>query len=384
MAATTSGQERSQRLVHRVGVAGNGRLGALSIQWGLRPADPAPCAVTDRDLRMLGLLHDVNYLTASMMVLLFWGRASKAGDARIKKLHDAGLMDKFRPRLARSQGTHEWIYRLTERGWLICSENGYAADDENYTPSEISSIVSVEHDLQVSAMVVWIALRAAQHVRAPAGPLIDRTPFRWRGPRSGTYDPRYERGIDPARRSAGATLNDRMELGRGKSFPGVLKPDATLTGLSVDGEPTSILIEYDRTGKGVKQQKKLRRYDWFLNDGWRKAARFGVEECEPAVLFVCSAEQKMRTVLEAADRELSASHARRPEHPPLVPREPEGDYYPGREQVGITSIERIKAGKEEVWQVPDRPPHRRQAPHSTAPPCHPQLINFAPHRLFAA
>lgn len=64
-AAASSAAERAAR-------AGWG-LSAASIHWGGRGGAAKPVAVTERDCRLLGLLHDVNYLSSSQMALLGWG-----------------------------------------------------------------------------------------------------------------------------------------------------------------------------------------------------------------------------------------------------------------------------------------------------------------------
>jgi len=45
-------------------------LSAASIHWGKRGAAAKPLALTERDLRLLALLHDVNYLSSSQLALL--------------------------------------------------------------------------------------------------------------------------------------------------------------------------------------------------------------------------------------------------------------------------------------------------------------------------
>jgi len=76
-----------------------------------------------------------------------------------------------------------------------------------------------------------------------------------------------------------------------KSFPGVLKPDATLLSTSADnGQPDAVLIEYDRTRRPAKQLARLARYDHFLSKGWRQT-RFASHAGEPAVILICATEQ---------------------------------------------------------------------------------------------
>ncbi len=161
-------------------------LSAASIRWGRRPAAPKPLAVTERDRRLLALLHDVNYLSSSQMALLGWGGDSTCAQRRLRLLHDRGLIDKFRP--AAPAGSFEWNYRLTGEGWRMLSDHGMSADRKLYKPAEIHSIAYVEHDLQVNALVLDIAHRAC----AGGGPLLEEMPFAWHGPRSGEIDPREE------------------------------------------------------------------------------------------------------------------------------------------------------------------------------------------------
>jgi hypothetical protein len=105
-AVASSAAERAAR-------AGSG-LSAASIHWGKRAAAPKPVAVTERDRRLLELLHDVNYLSSSQMALLGWGADSTCTRRRLRLLHDRGLIDKFRP--AAPAGSYEWNYRLTVEG----------------------------------------------------------------------------------------------------------------------------------------------------------------------------------------------------------------------------------------------------------------------------
>ena len=130
-------------------------LSAGAIQWGQRPQSPARVGLTTRDLRLMRLLHDTNYLSASQLTLLGWGTAERAAQERLKRLHDTGYLDRFRPLAAR--GTCEWNYRLTRAGWEALVANEMAADDRHYTPAEITSVSYTEHDLQLAAIVLLIA-----------------------------------------------------------------------------------------------------------------------------------------------------------------------------------------------------------------------------------
>jgi hypothetical protein len=116
---------RTDPLAERIATAGVG-LGALGIQWGRRPAAHRPCQVTERDVRLLAFLHDFNFATTTTLAALFWGRLGTAAHERLKLLHDVGFLDRLRPRVSRTQGSCEWIYRLTALGWLRGARDRYS------------------------------------------------------------------------------------------------------------------------------------------------------------------------------------------------------------------------------------------------------------------
>jgi Replication-relaxation len=157
-----SGASAAERAVN----AGCG-LSAAGVHWGKRPTVVKPIALTERDRRLLTLLHDVNYLSASQLALLGWGGDSTCARRRLRLLHDRGFIDKFRP--ARPAGSYEWNYRLTVEGWRMLAEPGMAADGKHYKPAEVHSIAYVEHDLQVNALVLHLARTS----RAGEGPLLE-------------------------------------------------------------------------------------------------------------------------------------------------------------------------------------------------------------------
>jgi hypothetical protein len=315
-------------------------LSAASIHWGRRAAASKPFAVTERDRRLLALLHDVNYLSSSQMALLGWGGDSTCTRRRLRLLHDRGLIDKFRP--AAPAGSYEWNYRLTEEGWRMLCEHGMAAERKHYKPAEIHSIAYVEHDLQINALVLDIAHRA----RAGEGPLLDEMPFAWHGPRSGEIDPREEQAPEGE-----SELRSRLpRFFHGGSREGVIKPDATLI---LGAEPRqAVLLEYDRTERPHKQIDRLRRYDWFLTEGWTRG-RFAHHPVAPALVLVTLHESALQGLVKAADETLTASRG-----------QPEADRrqrrYVGRERIVFTTRERIISGDFQMLRAPSDPPELRE------------------------
>jgi len=274
-------------------------LSAASIHWGRRGAASKPVAVTERDRRLLELLHDVNYLSSSQLALLGWSGDSSAARRRLRLLHDRGLIDKFRP--AAPAGSFEWNYRLTVEGSHLLHEPGIRPEGKPYTPADIHSIAYVEHDLQVNALVLQIAHRA----RTGEGPLLDAMPFQWHGPRSGEIDPREEQTPDGDSELRSRLLPRFFPAG---SREGVLKPDATL--ILGGADPSyAVLVEFDRTARPHKQLDRLRRYDWFLTEGWMHG-RFAHHPIAPAMVLVTLREGTLTTLIRAADETLTASRGR--------------------------------------------------------------------------
>ncbi len=259
------------------------------------------------------------------MALLGWGGDSSCSRRRLRLLHDRGLIDKFRP--ARAAGSYGWNYRLTVDGWRLLTEHCMAVVDNHYKPADIHSIAYVEHDLQVNALVLDIAQRA----RAGESPLLDAMPFEWHGPRRGEIDPCEERrpeSGEPSAQLAPSFLH-------GGSREGVIKPDATPI-FGVQELRQAVLIEYDRTARPHKQLARLRRYDWFLTDGWTHG-RFAFHKFARVLVFVALHERALQALVGAADEVLGATRG--------WPDSEGGDrLYVGRERVLFTTRERILCG----------------------------------------
>ncbi len=350
-------------IAQRVVLSGEG-LSAGTIQWGHREGTAPAVGLTDRDLRLMAVVHDVNFLSASQLLMLGWGDSSeRAGQARLKRLHDGGYLDRFRPILER--GSAEWNYRLSSPGWAVLAGRGIVPSDRVYTPAALTSISYTEHDLQLAALVLHIAQEAA--CEFPGG-LIDRMPFTWKGPRSGRIDTEATEEVECA---PAAKLPPGTRLRREGSRRGYLEPDATLVARSRDAM-WAVLIEYDRTERPHKQIDRLRRYDRWLLDGWREG-RFADHSIAPSVIFLTGRERPLRRLIETADRTFSAWHGA--EH--AGPRE---GTHPARQRVVFTSRERVLAGDWTMQRTPSLPPEVRQEPDV----CAPHSVVYDLPRLFGA
>jgi hypothetical protein len=152
----------------------------------------------------------------------------------------------------------------------------------------------------------------------------------WRGPRGGRSDRDWHDdfdlnahdeldwdahdeldpdGHDKVERSRAAQLPPDTRLYRCQSRSGYLEPDATLIGGSGE-DRFAVLIEHDRTDRPHKQIDRLRRYDWWLLEGWRET-HFATHSIPPTVIFLTSRERPLRRLVETADRVLSAWYGHR-------------------------------------------------------------------------
>jgi hypothetical protein len=254
-------------------------LAPHAIFWGKRKKTAKLAVLTERDLRLMALLYDTNFLSASHLTLLGWGRDSDAASKRLRRLHDSGYIDKFRG--PAPTGSSEWNYRLTSRGWQALIHHRIAREEVSYEPVELQSLSYAEHDLQLNALILNIALLATGLTHTP---LLDRLPFHWQGPRTGRID--RQSSVQPTKIASAAKLPPETQQHSEESRPGYLEPDATLTG-AVGDDHFAVLIEYDRTSKAHKQIDRLRRYDnWFLN-GWRHT-HFASHSLPPTVIFITS------------------------------------------------------------------------------------------------
>lgn len=348
----------SATVIHQRVISGGDRLAEQAIIWGHRATPPKPVMLTDRDLRLMALLYDVNYLTTSQLTLLGWGHDSKAAYRRLHLLHASGRLDKFRA--PARIGTHEWNYRITPQGWQTIADHGLTTETR-YTQPELHSISYAEHDLQLNALILHIAQTAT-----PPGNtgLIDRMPFTWLGPRTGRIDP-----PNPNKPLKPAFLPPDTKLHPEQSRPGYLEPDATLIG-ETNNERFAILIEYDRTRRPHKQIDRLRRYDYWLLHQWQET-HYATHAIPPALLLITDQDQTLNNLTHTTDKTLTAWHG--PPHTTAA----QGTH-PARQRIILTSRTQILQDNWAMRRPPNLPPTIRAQTNPT-----PRTINYNLPALFA-
>lgn len=307
---------------------------------------PRKLALTDRDLDILQALAELRYLTTSMIAVLAWGSYNARLRSRLPALFDAGLVRRFRPRLVNGAGLAQWVYELESAGHRVLAAQR-AQSCPPWSRSDLAAFSYAEHDLELNAVLCELLARSARRERRD-GPLLRTAPFTIMGSRTGRIDPESEArplDADPAN-----DLADGDVVRLGQSYEAVVEPDATLTGRSVTGSLIAVMLEYDRTRRASKLASKLARYDAFLSDGWRRTWHARSRH-EPAVLFVIRDEKHLDAAIREADRQLTAWIG------PSGGR-PEQGRYPGREEIGFTTRQRLIESDSVVVQVTPRPPSR--------------------------
>jgi hypothetical protein len=280
------------------------------------------------------------FLTAPQLLELWWPDAGAAwpGQRRLRKLFDAGYLERFRP-LAR-RGSYPWTYHLGHAGHQLLQRAGVVSRSQRYYARAIYDYGHVLHELQLNAWVLAFRRAAGKALLA------------WHG----------ESDITPPRDAGPAQLRlhgdwSAEDVRQPRARP--LRPDAVLEVVAKDTEDVcTVLVEYDRTQRVDKNYDKFRRYDAFMCWWWRYSP-YGAQPSPPLALFVCQTPEQCRQFLAAADQELTGHQWH-----PSVDRQHYA--YVGRQRLCFALEHDAHAGALEAWQLPGFPsghPARDPAVH---------------------
>lgn len=302
------------------------RYDGAVIQHGARET-LVPCAVQPRDVAIVRDTWRYKFLTAPQLIELWWpGGVAWPAQRRLRKLFDAGYLERFRP-IAR-RGSHPWTYYLGAAGYRLLQEAGLIPTGQRYRRRSIYDFGHVLHELQLNAWV--LAVR-----RAAGAGLLD-----WHG----------ELDINPPAEARTAQLRlegDWSAEGLRDARARLLRPDAVLE-FGRDGAiDRTVFLEYDRTRRVDKNFDKFRRYDAFLTWWWRHTAY--AERPSPFVVFICQDSAQREQFLAVADREVTGHRW----HPSAGPEQHE---YSGRRRILFALEEDAHDGSLEAWQLPAFPP----------------------------
>jgi hypothetical protein len=248
---------------------------------------------------------------------------------RLRKLFEAGLLERFRPIAKR--GSYPWTYHLGERGHGVLRDAGMIEAKQRFCPRVVYDYGHVLHEIQLNAWV--LALRRA------LGPQLAG----WGGERD-VHPPR-EAKDEEHRFPSGWSCKELVD-GR----PKLVRPDAVLHVKRVD-EPErvdSFLIEFDRTRRVDKNFEKFRRYDTFLTWWWRFLPEARDRDV-PFVVFVCQDAEQRERFFYVEDCQVTGYRS----HPSADLSEHD---YVGRRRILFCAEPDMHAGDLEAWRLPAVPP----------------------------
>ena len=304
------------------------RYDGAAIERGRRGAI-TPCTIQPRDLQLLAAVRSHRFLTTDQLLELFWPHAKpQAGRLRLRKLFDAGCLERFRP-VAR-RGSFPWTFHLGREGHRLLQQAGIAPASERYIQRSVYDYGRIVHDLQLNGWV--LAYRR----------LLGEALLSWQG----------ETDIKPPKqtRALQLRLDDNWSAeGLRDPKPRLLRPDALLKLRGRRGAPHTFLIEHDRTRRVDKNYDKFRRYDSFLCWWWRHHPTWAERAEPPFVLFVCQDEDQCDLFLAAADRELSGHLWH-----PMVGSDRQ--LHVGRRRILFACEIDIHDARQEAWRLPAFPP----------------------------
>jgi hypothetical protein len=332
---------------------------------------PVPLRADDLDLAMLELIDCLGHVLSSQLHRRFnRGRAITTTQRRLKRLSDAGLVERFQFH-RRDGGGVPMCYVISARGRDLLTEagrgEGCAASGSGVTRSPGPAGDrggGLERD-RGGERLRWA--RRDVHVAGWALALLEvahdpRSKLRGRE-RSVPSPPRrsLERGhaaLSPSelRLPDGRVPHDFLrcdgpdQLVEAERFETV-RPDATI---ELARPPLDVMVEFDDR-LGVDVVAKLQRFDHFLTGWSAHTRRYGERaSVEPLIVFVCRDSSRARRCAELADSALRACRAYAGEYP-------SNWEYVGRSQIVFVAERDLHEHVLRAYGVPSLPPAVRAA-----------------------
>src|SRR4051812_32331791 len=118
-----------------------------------RVARTIPCALQPRDVALIRYVWRYKFLTAPHLLELWWpGCSARAGQRRLRKLVEAGHLERFRP-IARD-GTFPWVYHLGQEGHRLLQQQRSIPARQRFAMRRVYDYGHVLHELQLNAWVL--------------------------------------------------------------------------------------------------------------------------------------------------------------------------------------------------------------------------------------
>jgi hypothetical protein len=349
--------------------------GAHSVRWAKRVEAPRALEPDRLDLDMLELIAAMRHVLTSQLHRRFnAGRAATTTQRRLKRLSDAGLVERFQFHRRDGGGipmcyvvSPAGLRALAERDARCATADGSASlGGSGVTPAaaivgargDDGRLRQARHDVHVAGWVLALAS------------LLGRERIALRGPEHAVLSPPTRQSgearaaLTPAdlRLPGGRTAHDFLRSdGDGRAVEverfETVRPDAIVEAGSSAHAVTvrDVIVELDDrlAIAAAAAVRKLERYDHFLA-GWslhtrRYGSRAGVV---PLVVFVCRDRSRARECARRADPVLRACRAYAGEYP--------HDWeYPGRERTLFVAERDVHEGLLGAYGVPRLPPSVR-------------------------
>ncbi|HYB22174.1 MAG TPA: replication-relaxation family protein, partial [Solirubrobacteraceae bacterium] len=368
--AEAAAEERSSRAA-RVAAESYRELveldGAHSVRWAGKVASVRGIQPDRLDLDMLELIAAMRHVLTSQLHRRFnAGRAATTTQRRLKRLADAGLVERFQFH-RRDGGGIPMCCVITPAGERLLAEHGRAVGASEQPGRDSSA-------RRASAQTDAGALRQARHDVHVAGWALALAAALGggravlRGPEQSPLSPPGRAGADGVaalapgdlRLPGGRTPHDflrgdgdgrRVEAERFET----VRPDAIVEapGAAPAGPATDVMIELDDRLPVGPAARKLERYDHLLSGWSAHTRRYGRRaEAVAVVVFVCRDRARARECARRADALLCACRAYAGEYPV------EWDYL-GRERILFAAERDAHEGLLRAYGVPRVPPEVR-------------------------
>jgi len=316
------------------------------------------------DIEILLAVAELGHLLSSQIHRRFnAGRAATTTQRRLKRLADAGLVERLQFHRPDGGGV-PMCYAISMLGCRLLAEQGHDVAHLLGAPGRPEQ-AGAEHapDGRIDDA------RRELHVAGWALALASLTESAglW-GPRHSVLQP--PRAPGPARAPlspadltlpGGRVPHDFLhrlrsgELVEAERFD-TLRPAAILTLRGADGKrEVDLLLEPDDRISADVWLTKLERYDHFVS-GWSlQTSRYGASgRARPVVVFICRDRPRARAAARRADAVLRASRAYAGEYPWAWE-------YPGREAILFAGERDVHEGLLDAYGVPPLPPAARAA-----------------------
>jgi hypothetical protein len=342
--------------------------GAQSVRWARRIETPRALELEGLDLEMLALIVAMRHVLTSQLHRCFnAGRAATTTQRRLKRLCDAGLVERFQFH-RRDGGGIPMCYVIAPAGLRALEVEGRARGvldggsgaahpvGRESAATREDTLRQARHDVHVTGWALALAAvfhRPCAALRGP-GESVLSPPARSSADGRAAFAPsdlRLPGGRTPHDFLCADINGERIEVERFQT----VRPDAIVELSAIAERPQAIdvIIERDDRRPVGRTAEKLVRYDHFLAGWSTHVRRYGQRaETMPIVVFVCRDRARARECARAADSVLCACRAYAGEYPL--------DWeYPGREWIVFAAERDVHEGLLRAYGVPPLPPQVR-------------------------